>query len=334
VKQRVENILTAAGIQSNQSTQTKAGWCLRQGLSHIGSLDNGLLLSRISQHGVPTFYLKKEGQCRHGATQDIKDPKSCFQSLCRIIAGQFVSGKSAQAAWKRLLALSAAGENYIMTPERMLEVAKDVESFQKEAGLTKNKARSILDLAQHFCDQKLTEEMLESSSEEEVRMALLQIKGIGPWSCDMFLLFYLERPNILPLGDLGVRKGLAKQFFSHSTICAKKDATKIQKRLELYSPYFSLVSYYMWRVADTPEMVPSDAASLGNSSKGNLDKEQTNEKNGESASETLPSSVDSCDDFVSEIETQTSCVAQPTRIDLSSPRKRTRLPSRSRTVTP
>ena len=272
VRQRIGTLLERHGIPNGSKHTTKAGWCLREGLCHIGSLNNQALLPRILHHGLPTFYLKKQqddhkNMCRHEATQDLKDPKTCFQSLCRIVAGQFVSGKSAQAAWSRLLNLADGSNGGDLTPELILEHRNDVDRFQKAAGVTKAKARSILDLAQHFSDGRLSDEFLQSSynSEDDLRKALLRVWGIGEWSCDMFLLFYLERPNILPLGDLGVRKGIASQFFAKPSkpLCPKKDLSLIHSRLENYAPYFSLLSYYMWRVADTPTIPPANQEAQG-----------------------------------------------------------------------
>ena len=98
------------------------------------------------------------------------------------------------------------------------------------------------------------------SNDNMLREALLEIKGIGPWTCDMFMMFYLEKPNILPLGDLGVRKGIARYFNMtkgqghKGSLCQKKDAERIHKRLKAYEPYQSLLTYYMWKAADTKEV--------------------------------------------------------------------------------
>ena len=144
-------------------------------------------------------------------------------------------------------------------------------------GITKNKAKALQDLAIHFQDGRLSEEFLRqthaaresdsscSSSGDDtnaIRQALLNVRGIGEWSCDMFLLFTLEHGDVLPLGDLGVRKGMQKHFFPRSaSLCAKKDKAKIHERLDPFRPYRSLVSYYMWRVADTPESVKQEDVS-------------------------------------------------------------------------
>lgn len=251
-------------------TQTKAGWCLRQGLVHVGSAQDGFLLPLVQRYGPPAYF----HCCRHttncstdGTTPYTRVPTNTFESLCRIVAGQFVSGVSAEAAWKRLLAVT----NQDLSPANILRFVDcesddddDEESnlevkFQKPAGLTKAKARSIVDLARHFQNGSLSEEFLTTTSDQDrIRAALLQVKGIGPWSCDIFLQLYLEHSNVLPLGDLGVRKGIAKQFGIQATGNPKKDKL-LRERLQVYEPYLSLVTYYMWRVIDTPVTISASA---------------------------------------------------------------------------
>ncbi|GAX17185.1 DNA-3-methyladenine glycosylase II [Fistulifera solaris] len=259
--------LTAVLETIGPITKAKGGWCLREGLIHLAQVEDGKILPLILQHGVPAFYscvTTERNRCRHEATQNLKDPVTCFESLCRTIAGQFVSGFSAQAAWKRLLETTSNK----LTPEHVLSLISDdstkinpelVETnLRKPAGLTKAKAASIVDLALHFQEGKLSEQFLKTTiDEKEIRKALLQIKGIGPWSCDMFLLFFLERPDVLPIGDLGVRKGIAKYFalqgsLKKNQLCPRQDERKITERLMHYKPYLSLLAYYMWRAADTP----------------------------------------------------------------------------------
>lgn len=259
----MDRLFQRAGLPTVETLPTKAGWCLRQGLTAVYQADGGSLAAVMDHHGVPGFYLKTIG-CRHAATDDIKAPSTCFQSLSRIIAGQFVSGSSAQAAWRKLLSV-VDGD---LTPRRILDLVKDGDiekGLQKPAGLTKAKAASIVDLAQRFQANELSEDFLTSNVDEEtLRKALLAVKGIGPWSCDIFLMFYLERPNILPLGDLGVRKGIAMHYrmrgsAAKGSLCLKRDAERVRQRLQVYEPYQSLVTYYMWRVADTP--LPQETAS-------------------------------------------------------------------------
>lgn len=262
----IDRMFEQAGMPDTTTFSTKSGWCLRHGLETVYTANDGILAPLLEKHGIPAFYLQSSSSsttttttCRHAATQDIKDPSTCFQSLCRIIAGQFVSGSSAQAAWKRLLNVT----NQDVTHSRILNLVSQhgIEiGLQKPAGLTRAKAAAIVDLAAHFQDDRLTEKLLETSNEETIRQSLLAVKGIGNWSVDMFLLFYLERPDILPLGDLGVRKGIARHFgltgsLAQRQLCPIKDAGRVKAHLQPFRPYQSLLTYYMWRAADTPTVV-------------------------------------------------------------------------------
>lgn len=254
----VDRILCASGLNVS-STTTKAGWCLREGLEHVVSVNEGKLLSLIEQHGPPPFYLQSS-HCRHdneaSPQSSCIDPTTCFQSLCRIIAGQQLAGAAARTVWKRLLETTSG----MLSPERvlMLEEQGVEQHLQKPAGLSRAKAGAVVTLAKAFQDETLSEEFLLTAEEDTLRAALLQIKGIGPWTCDMFAMFYLHQPNILPLGDLGVRKGMQRCFEltgkgKKGTLCANQDATRMRQVMEPFRPYQSLVTYYMWRVADTPD---------------------------------------------------------------------------------
>ena len=260
----VQDMLERAALTK---TTTKSGWCLREGLIHVASVDNGRLFDLVKSHGAPDFYRVVSS----GETATVEDaitiatstqPQNSFQSLCRIIAGQQLAGSAARAIWKRLL--DTTGND--LTPRTILTLAGDEgkhleTAIRKPAGLSGAKARSILDLAQRFETGDITEEFLAdpSSSEEDIRKCLLQVKGLGPWSCDMFILFYLEKPNVFPFGDLGVRKGLAKLFQikgkgKKGSLCQKKDSDMAVNLVEPYQPYQSLFTYYMWRVADIKDV--------------------------------------------------------------------------------
>ena len=269
----VEEIFAKATILPTASTTTKSGWCLREGLTHVLSVDNGRLVPVVQQHGIPLLYGELLGErvktCRHENPDGQSDrPQNCFQSLCRIVGGQQLAGAAARTIWLRLLDITDRN----LTPDAVLDLASKgwEEHLQKPAKLSKAKARSIIALAEAFkagenrdsCDKDspsgLSEEFLTTAEDDKVREALLAIRGIGPWSCDMLMMFYLERSNILPLGDLGVRKGIAKLFQlrgkgKNGSLCQKKDAELIEKTLAVYQPYTSLVSYYMWKVADTKD---------------------------------------------------------------------------------
>jgi DNA-3-methyladenine glycosylase II len=266
VKTMVDQLLQDAGITN---TLTKSNWCLRDGLVSICQAHNSSLLPLVMRHGPPTFYSvndddnnnnnKNKSDCRHhdsknAATNNMSAPKDCFQSLCRIIAGQQLAGAAAQAVWRRLLDTVDG----VLTPAKVLQLAEQglEDELQKPAGLSKAKARAIVDLANHYATCDLTEDFLRNGSDEEIRQALLDVRGLGPWSCDMFAMFTLERANILPLGDLGVRKGVARHFRlrgsgNRGDLCPKKDVERIHSAVKAFAPYHSLLSFYMWKAADT-----------------------------------------------------------------------------------
>ncbi len=250
---------------SNTVYKTKAHWCLREGMNHILNAHDGALTFIIKKEGIPTIYLKNDTNCRHDNNysnddndliQTYKEPHNCFQSLCRIIAGQQLAGSAATIIWNRLVATT---ENDV-SPNKILELSyKGIETFlQKPAGLSRVKSHSIVELSQAFMEGTLSESFLSSGTEEEIREALLNIKGIGPWSCDMFLIFYLERPDVFPMGDLAVRKGVAKLFSlkgsgPKGSLCPKKDTHKMERIMQPYQPFRSIATYYMWKIIDLKE---------------------------------------------------------------------------------
>lgn len=268
----VDGLFHKAGIQS---TVTRGGWCLKQALNHVLEIDNGGRLSNvIKEKGLPAVYeIVEDAPCRHETSTETdkgstapqntavtKKPKNCFQSLCRIITGQQLAGAAARAVWHRLLDVCEDD----LTPCRILRLAKeDAETnLRKPAGLSRAKCNSIVALANSFDRGDLTEAFLSDteSSEAAIREALLPVKGIGPWTCDMFLMFYLEKGNILPLGDLGVRKGIAKYFGLvgkgkgyKGSLCQVKDKELIDGLAAPHSPFRSVFTYYMWIVADTKD---------------------------------------------------------------------------------
>eukprot|EP00980_Cylindrotheca_fusiformis_P027198 scaffold19324_cov152-Cylindrotheca_fusiformis.AAC.13 len=270
----VEASLEEAGI--NHGTKTKAGWCLKEGLTHILSADDGKMVPLIQQHGAPKMYdwLKGEGKtCRHEEMKLGELGKSlllqpheehfCFQSLCRIIGSQQLAGAAASAMYKRLVNLTEGNLN----PEIIQTLADQgvEEHLRKPVGYSKAKANCIVALAKAYHDGDLSEEFFYSAPVPETREALLKIKGIGPWTCDMFLMFVMEHADVLPIGDLGVRNGMAKFFDLKGTgkggsLDQKKDLKKMENAMAPFAPYRSLACCYMWRVADTKDVVNATSA--------------------------------------------------------------------------
>lgn len=161
-------------------------------------------------------------------------------ALCRMILFQQLAGNAARAIHARFLA-ALDGE---VTAERILATPPEVLAA---CGLSANKAAAIVDLATHVADGRVTLERAGRQSDEEVESHLVQVRGIGTWTAQLFLLAVLGRPDIWPVGDYGVRVGFGRAFGL---------ATPTPKELlalgERFRPYRSAVARYCWRVADDP----------------------------------------------------------------------------------
>lgn len=130
------------------------------------------------------------------------------------------------------------------------------DNLRGQCGLSKAKARAVLGVCTAFASGELTDALLRSLDVDTLRAKLTSLNGVGPWSCDMYMIFHLKVADVLPLGDLGVRAGAQKAFSlrgagKNGALDMKKDARLLEQVFEPYKPYRSLAAYYMWRVADT-----------------------------------------------------------------------------------
>lgn len=161
-----------------------------------------------------------------------------FTTLARSIIGQQISVKSAEAAWQRLL--SACQK---CTPAQLLKMGYDGLSG---CGLSKRKTEYILDLAEHFKEKRVHADKWSDMDDEDVIAELIQIRGIGRWTAEMFLIFNLLRPNILPLDDLGLLKGISMNYFSGEPV-SRSDAREVAANWE---PWRTVATWYLWRSLD------------------------------------------------------------------------------------
>jgi DNA-3-methyladenine glycosylase II len=178
---------------------------------------------------------------RHGAPT-LAPTSNAVMALARAIVSQQLSGKAATTIWGRFLALYPRAAfprpaAILATPDAML----------RGAGLSGAKAAAIKDLARHVVDKKLVPARLPRATDEEVAAMLLPVRGIGPWSVDMFLMFALARPDVLPVGDLGIQKGMQRHFGLRKL----PDAARMAKLAAPWRPYRSVAAWYMWRVLET-----------------------------------------------------------------------------------
>jgi DNA-3-methyladenine glycosylase II len=161
-----------------------------------------------------------------------------FTTLARAIVGQQISVKAAQSVWERL----------VTTVPKLSPAAVKKAGLEKLAscGLSKRKAEYLTDLALHFLDGSVHAKDWSSMHDEDVIAELIQIRGIGRWTAEMFLIFNLLRPNVLPLDDLGLLKGISVNYFSGEPV-SRSDAREVAANWE---PWRTVATWYLWRSLD------------------------------------------------------------------------------------
>jgi len=161
-----------------------------------------------------------------------------FQTLARAIVGQQISVKAAQSVWDRTMALTKK-----FTAKAVLKL----EPTQlREAGLSQRKVEYMQDLANHFENGGLHCAKWDQLDDETVIAELTAIRGIGRWTAEMFLIFYLMRPNVLPLDDIGLIKGISLAYFSGEPV-SRHEAREVAANWE---PWKTVATWYMWRSID------------------------------------------------------------------------------------
>ncbi|HLJ47932.1 MAG TPA: DNA-3-methyladenine glycosylase [Bryobacteraceae bacterium] len=168
-----------------------------------------------------------------------RDPD--FQTLVRSIVYQQLSGKVAATIFGRLLA--AAGDGQELRPEGIL--ALTVEQM-RSVGLSGQKTAYIRDLAERTLAGEVNFTILSELTDDDVIAQLTRVKGVGVWTAHMFLMFALQRPNILPIGDLGVRMAVRKAYRLRDL----PKPAKMEKIAAKWHPYCSIASWYLWRSLD------------------------------------------------------------------------------------
>jgi DNA-3-methyladenine glycosylase II len=168
-------------------------------------------------------------------------PDDHYGALVRSIVGQQLSTKAARAIYERLLAHFGG---HTPTPNEVL--AADPEEMRVAAGLSHAKVGFLRSLAEHSLDGSLELAKLNKLSDEEVTAELVAVKGVGAWTADMFLLFHLQRPDVLAVGDLGIRRAAMIAY----GVDELPDAAELTKIAEPWRPYRSVACRYLWRSLD------------------------------------------------------------------------------------
>lgn len=157
-----------------------------------------------------------------------------FQTLMRSIVGQQISLKAADSVWARVC---------LATAPRPADVLALSQTQLAACGLSQRKAEYILDLAQHFAEGRLHVHRWPEMDDEAIIQELIGVRGIGRWTAEMFLMFNLLRPDVLPVDDLGLRRAVSELYFGGEPIGA--DAVRHVARD--WAPWRSVATWYLWR---------------------------------------------------------------------------------------
>ena len=188
-------------------------------------------------HPVPARLLRAHGPPRLGVKPAAS---SRFQSLARAIAHQQLAGKAASAIWSRV-ALAVGAE---FSPAAVLELGPQ---GLRACGLSTAKAAAIVDLALSTAEGKIRFDRIARFDDHKVIEQLTSVKGIGPWTAQMFLMFELRRIDVWPTGDYGVRAGFASAF----ALDGMPSPLELDQLGDPFAPYRSILAWWCWRETDS-----------------------------------------------------------------------------------
>jgi DNA-3-methyladenine glycosylase II len=202
---------------------------------------------------VPNYW---DDACKHLAKRDrvlkklipkfgearLRSRGDAFTTLARSIVGQQISVKAAQSVWDRFTALMKSPTTRL-DPSNVLELQPVT---MRESGLSARKVEYLRDLATHFTEGRVHVSTWRQMDDESIVEELVAIRGIGRWTAEMFLIFHLMRPDVLPLDDLGLLKGISVNYFSGEPV-SRAEAREVS---EAWMPFRSVATWYLWRSLD------------------------------------------------------------------------------------
>lgn len=168
----------------------------------------------------------------------IKRRSTAFEVLARAIVGQQISVKAAQSVWVRLVA--EVGQVKPEAVKRARTVAL------RSCGLSSKKVEYLKSLAKHFIDGKISPRSFRRYSDEELIEQLTDVRGVGRWTAEMFLMFHLLRPNVFPIQDIGLQRAVERLYFNGR----KLPLSELETFGERWQPYRSVATWYLWRSLD------------------------------------------------------------------------------------
>ena len=174
---------------------------------------------------------------RYGS-EKLQSKKNAFLTLAKSITGQQISVKAANSIWKKLEKKTKKVTLNNMLKLKKREIAK--------CGFSKQKISYLLNLANFFKENKNIEKKWENTSDEKVIEDLIKVKGIGVWTAEMFLIFYLLRPNVFPCGDIGLLRAISINYNLKYPL-KKPEINKFKRK---WSPWSTVATWFLWRSLD------------------------------------------------------------------------------------
>jgi DNA-3-methyladenine glycosylase II len=161
-----------------------------------------------------------------------------FQTLARAIVGQQISVKAADSIWARFAALAET-----VAPERIAALEPDALAA---CGLSRRKVEYLVDLAGHFADGRIEPQRWEKMEDEAVIAELVDVRGIGRWTAEMFLIFNLRRPDVWPVDDIGLQKAVALHYREGE----RPTPQTLREQGNRFMPWRTVATWYLWRSLD------------------------------------------------------------------------------------
>jgi len=205
-----------------------AGAASDEALEHLRAADD-VMARLIDEHGPLDIEARRRDR-----------PADAYGALLRSIVGQQLSTAAARTIYGRMIALF---DGKAPSPQQLLDADPDAI---RAAGLSRPKIAYLRSLAEHVLSGELELDRLGELSDEEVTRDVTAVKGLGRWTADMFLIFHLGRPDVLPVGDLGVRRAV-ERLYGLETLPSAEELERLGER---WRPYRSLASLYLWHSLD------------------------------------------------------------------------------------
>jgi 3-methyladenine DNA glycosylase/8-oxoguanine DNA glycosylase len=246
-------------IQRTQTLPaTRGHWRIHDAISHLARVEPRFV-DLFTKHELPSVYVDYNKAADGGmpTVDSWSDPP--FAILTQTIVSQQLSGASAKSVWHKFLACFDLQEGRFLRPEMVKKCTINVVTDElgkrkilvneKPSGLSESKAKYVQSLTDAFLDEKQLKNINWTEiTDEELIAKLIAVKGLGLWSVHMFMMFALHRPNVLPLGDLGIRRGLCRFFgFPKGHLEVKQNLKSIEALCASWTPFSSFASFYLWK---------------------------------------------------------------------------------------